>query len=195
MAWGLFLVLAPFGMKDIGIVAAIYPAVWGGRLLPERCPAILQKSMLFWGMLLQGVALVLLVFASALIHYLVLAALLGWGTAMVYPTFLATIAENTHPHDRAQSLGVFRFWRDLGYAVGALLTGIIADMLGVHAGILVIGALTLGSALIIQHRMRCRTNAIKLATWFLRKLQHVLGFHGLQTEQKQTRESYFRVRS
>lgn len=179
MAWGLFpLVLAQkgFGMKDIGIVAAIYPAVWGfGQLFTGRMSDYFcKKSMLFWGMLLQGVALVLLVFAGTFIHYLVLAALLGWGTAMVYPTFLATIAENTHPYDRAQSLGVFRLWRDLGYALGALLTGMLADALGVHAGIFVIGVLTLGSALLIARRMRCRTDSIKLATWFLQKLQHAM---------------------
>jgi len=81
---------------------------------------------------------------------------LGWGTAMVYPTFLAAIAENTHPHDRAQSLGTFRLWRDLGYAVGAVLTGVLADAFGVSAPIVVIALLTLVSALVIQTRMHPR---------------------------------------
>jgi predicted MFS family arabinose efflux permease len=85
-----------------------------------------------------------------------LAALLGWGTAMVYPTFLATVAENTNPSDRAQSLGVFRFWRDIGYAIGAALTGIIADWFGINSSIIVIGILTALSAFIIYYRMKCK---------------------------------------
>ena len=82
---------------------------------------------------------------------------------MVYPTFLATVAENTHPADRANSLGVFRFWRDLGYAIGAILTGIIADTFGINASILAIGLLTIFSAIIILYRMKCSDkNSIKV---------------------------------
>jgi MFS family permease len=73
---------------------------------------------------------------------------------MVYPTFLATIAENTHPVDRAKSLGVFRLWRDLGYAIGAILTGLIADIMGINTSIIVIGILTISSAIIIGGRMK-----------------------------------------
>jgi len=175
MAWGLFpLMLAQqdFSLEAIGLIVAIYPAVWGiGQLLTGKMSdSFCKKSLLFWGMFLQGLALVSFVFAVSLAHYAALSVLLGWGTAMVYSTFLATIAENTHPQDRAQSLGVFRMWRDLGYAIGALLTGIIADAFGVNAGIITIGVLTLGSALIVQQRMRCRTDAVKLATWLLQKL-------------------------
>jgi MFS family permease len=130
-----------------------------------------KKSMLFWGMLLQGLALVALALAATFFHYVALSVVLGWGTAMVYPTFLATIAENTHPHDRAKSLGVFRLWRDSGYVAGALLTGIIADALGFDASIITIGLLTLGSALIIARRMRCRTDAVKLGEWLIKNLQ------------------------
>ena len=72
-------------------------------------------------------------------HYIILSVVLGWGTAMVYPTFLATVAENTNPQDRAKSLGIFRLWRDSGYAIGAILTGIIADSLGINVSIIVIG--------------------------------------------------------
>jgi MFS family permease len=78
---------------------------------------------------------------------------LGWGTAMVYPTFLASIAENTNPIDRAKSIGTFRLWRDLGYAIGAILTGIIADLLNINSAIIFIGALTLISSIIIKIRM------------------------------------------
>jgi len=91
-----------------------------------------------------------------MVHFIVLSSiLLGWGTAMVYPTFLATVAEHTHPADRAGSIGVFRLWRDMGYAIGAILTGVIADALGIHAAILIIGLLTMFSAGIIYFRMKC----------------------------------------
>ena len=124
--------------------------------------------MLFWGMFLQALALVLFVFASSLLHFVLLASFLGWGTAMVYPTFLATVAENTHPLDRPKSLGVFRLWRDLGYAIGAILTGVIADVFGIDTSIVVIGALTLISALIIHYRMRCKTISPKLTDWIFK---------------------------
>jgi predicted MFS family arabinose efflux permease len=87
---------------------------------------------------------------------ILLSALLGWGTAMVYPTFLATVAEHTHPADRANSIGVFRLWRDLGYAFGAILTGVVADAFGMDASVLSIAGLTFASALIIWIRMRER---------------------------------------
>ena len=113
-----------------------------------------KKHMLFLGMLLQGVALLFIAYADTITHYIVLSSILGWGTAMVYPTFLATIAENTHPHDRAESLGVFRLWRDLGYAIGAILTGLIADSFGITASIVVIGVLTIVSSIVIEARMK-----------------------------------------
>jgi MFS family permease len=80
--------------------------------------------------------------------------MLGWGTAMVYPTFLATVAENTNPIDRPKSLGIFRLWRDLGYAIGAIITGIIADTVGLNASIITIGFLTVASSFIILKRMK-----------------------------------------
>ncbi len=105
-------------------------------------------------MLLQGVALLFFAFADTLTHFVLLSSILGLGTAMVYPTFLATIAENTNPHDRAKSLGVFRLWRDLGYATGAILTGLIADLFGIASSIVVIGILTIISSVIIEARMK-----------------------------------------
>ena len=100
----------------------------------------------------------------------IISSVLGIGTAMVYPTFLATVAENTHPTDRANSLGVFRLWRDMGYAIGAILTGIIADTLGISASILVIGLLTIGSAGVIFYRMRCLDNySVKIWNWLTKK--------------------------
>ena len=122
--------------------------------------------MLFTGMFLQGIVLLAMPWAQTMTHYMILSIILGWGTAMVYPTFLATVAENTNPLDRAKSLGIFRLWRDLGYAIGAILTGIIADTLGINASIIVIGILTVASSFIIQYRMKCRTdNSKKLWNW------------------------------
>ncbi len=162
MAWGILPILLAtkgFSLDQIGIITATYPAVWGvGQLFTGKMADLFcKKNLLFLGMLLQGVVLIALLFAQTMVHFLILSVLLGWGTAMVYPTFLATVAENTHPHDRAKSLGVFRLWRDLGYAIGAFLTGVIADTLGLPASILVIGLLTTASAMIIYYRMRCFT--------------------------------------
>lgn len=170
MAWGLFPILLAqknFTLAQIAVITAIYPAVWGiGQLFTGKmADYFCKKSMLFWGMFLQGIALLFFVLASSFSHYLILAALLGWGTAMVYPTFLVGIAENTNPVDRPKSIGVFRLWRDLGYAIGAILTGIIADFFGINTSVIVIGILTLLSSLVIQKRMRCTTKSPKLSDW------------------------------
>ena len=171
MAWGIFPILLAFkgfSIGEIGIVTAIYPAVWGigqlftGKMADKFC----KKDILYVGMFLQAIALIVLVWADSMVDFVVLSSILGWGTAMVYPTFLATVAENTHPQDRAKSIGIFRLWRDLGYAIGAILTGIIADFFSINAAILFIGFLTLGSALIIHLRMKCSTGgAVKLWDW------------------------------
>jgi MFS family permease len=167
MAWGILPILLAtkgFSISEIGIITAIYPAVWGigqlftGKMADKFC----KKDMLYIGMLLQAIALIALVGAHSMLHFVIISIALGWGTAMVYPTFLATVAEHTHPQDRAKSIGIFRLWRDLGYAIGAILTGIIADLFSIHAAILFIGLLTLGSAFVIRYRMRCRTeDAVK----------------------------------
>lgn len=149
-------------MREIGILVAIYPGVWGlGQLVTGKmADHYRKKRLLFLGMLLQGAALMVLAIPGGFVHYLTACIALGWGTAMVYPTFMAAVAENTHPHDRAGSLGVFRFWRDLGYALGALLTGIIAGAFGSEPGIITVGFLTLISALVIQWRMQNFTGTI-----------------------------------
>ncbi|MDO8992270.1 MAG: MFS transporter, partial [Daejeonella sp.] len=144
MAWGIFpilLAIKGFSIAEIGIIAAIYPAVWGigqlftGKMADKFC----KKDILYVGMFLQAIALIVLVWADSMVDFVILSSILGWGTAMVYPTFLATVAENTHPQDRAKSIGIFRLWRDLGYAIGAILTGIIADFFSINAAILFIG--------------------------------------------------------
>ncbi|HJS53452.1 MAG TPA: MFS transporter [Chitinophagaceae bacterium] len=181
MAWGIFPILLAskgFSIGEIGIVAAIYPAVWGigqlftGRMADKLC----KKDMLYIGMFLQAVALIVLVWANTMLHFVILSSILGWGTAMVYPTFLATVAENTNPQDRAKSIGIFRLWRDLGYAIGAILTGIIADLISINASIIFIGLLTLISAFIIRYRMKCRINgSLKMWDWVTNKSRQTAG--------------------
>lgn len=158
MVWGILPVLLAtkgFQLKEIGILTAIYPAVWGISQLftGKMADKYSKRKLLFWGMFLQTIALVFLVFAEKTSHFLVLSILLGKGTALVYPTFLATIAENTHPLDRAKSIGIFRLWRDLGYAIGAILTGILADFFSLEVAILCIGILTGISSFVILFRM------------------------------------------
>ena len=175
MAWGIFPIMLAskhFTLQQIGIVTAVYPAVWGigqlftGKMADKLC----KKDMLYTGMLLQALALFSLVWAETMFHFIVLSAVLGWGTAMVYPTFLATVAENTHPQDRAQSIGIFRLWRDMGYAIGAILTGIIADLFSINAAIIFIAVLTFISALIIHYRMSCgESKTKKLWNWLIQK--------------------------
>ncbi|MCZ2475051.1 MFS transporter [Aquirufa ecclesiirivi] len=175
MVWGIFPILLAskeFELQEIGIITAIYPAVWGlGQLLTGKMSdKFCKKDMLFVGMLLQGIALILLIWAETMGQYMGISALLGWGTAMVYPTFLATLAENTHPLDRAKSMGIFRLWRDLGYAIGALMTGIIADYFGIITAIVFIGLLTSFSAIIIKIRMRCgEGESVKIWDWLIGK--------------------------
>ncbi len=175
MVWGLFPILLAskgFTIGQIGIIIAAYPAVWGiGQLFTGKMADIFcKKDLLFTGMLLQGLALVILISANTMTHFIILSVILGWGTALVYPTFLATVAENTHPADRANSLGVFRLWRDLGYAVGAILTGVIADAFGINISILVIGLLTIFSGIIIFYRMKCNSgNFIQIIDWLKNK--------------------------
>jgi MFS family permease len=158
MIWGLLpilLISMQFDVAQVGILTAIYPTVWGiGQLFTGKMSDIYsKKQMLFWGMLLQGIAILLIAYNSSFIILASISVLLGLGTALVYPTFLSTIAEATTPHQRAESIGVFRLWRDLGYAFGAIISGIIADLYGLQYAILFIGALTIMSSLVIKIRM------------------------------------------
>jgi MFS family permease len=188
MAWGIFPILLAtkgFTIGEIGIVTAIYPAVWGigqlftGRMADKFC----KKDMLYVGMFLQAIALIVLVWANTMSHFIILSSILGWGTAMVYPTFLATVAENTNPQDRAKSIGIFRLWRDSGYAIGAILTGIIADLISINASIIFIGMLTLLSAFIIRYRMNCRTgDSLKIWDWITNKHKQHAGTDNTRTD-------------
>ncbi len=159
MAWGafpLFLAAAGLSLSQIGVVVAVYPAFWGilqiftGKLSDYTG----RKHMLWMGMLLQGFSLLLFTSMESYIAFIATAALLGTGTAMVYPTFLAAIADLTHPLDRAESVGVFRLWRDGGYALGAIFSGIIADLFDLNLAIVLTGILSLGSAVWILAGMK-----------------------------------------
>lgn len=158
MVWGILPMLLAkqgFGIATIGLITAVYPAVWGiGQLFTgAMADRYNKRKMLYWGMFLQGIALLFLLWAENVTHYILIAIVLGWGTAMVYPTFLATVAENTHPLDRAGSIGIFRLWRDLGYAIGAILTAVLAEAYGLHTSVLGVSLLTILSASIIYFRM------------------------------------------
>jgi MFS family permease len=159
MIWGLLpiiLIRKNFGLVDIGIISSIYPAVWGlSQIITGKMADLFSKKMLlFWGMLVQAIAIVLLTAANSYTEMVLISIAMGIGTALVYPTFLATISDNTHALDRGKSLGIFRFWRDSGYAIGAVITGITADQLGINASIILIGILTLLSAFFILFRMK-----------------------------------------
>lgn len=159
MIWGLFPILLlskGFSANELATIIAIYPSVWGLSQLftGKLADHFAKKALLFWGMFLQGLAILGLVWAQSFFAFAALSVVLGLGTAVVYPTFLAAIADNTHPSQRAQSIGVYRLWRDLGYAVGALLTGILADIWSLDTAIYAIGLLTIFSALVILVRMR-----------------------------------------
>jgi MFS family permease len=159
MAWGLFpLVFAAAGMNltQVGLLAAIYPAVSGfGQLatgaLSDRTG---RKPLIVWGMWVQAIGIAGVALTDAFAGFVVGAVLLGLGTAMVYPTLLAAIGDVAHPSWRASAVGVYRLWRDLGYAIGALLAGLTADAFGLSAAIWAIAALTFVSGVVSATRMK-----------------------------------------
>jgi MFS family permease len=158
LAWGLFPILFAshgLGVERIGLLAALYPAVWGvGQLatgtLSDRWG---RKQLIAGGMFVQAGAIALIAMATSFAPWAVGAALLGAGTAMVYPTLLAAVSDVAHPAWRASAVGVYRLWRDGGFAVGALIAGIVADLLGLHAAIWTVAALTALSGLVVVVRM------------------------------------------
>lgn len=158
--WGLVPLLLfqrQFTVSEIGMIAGTYPAVWGicqlftGKMGDHFC----KKQLITTGMLLQAIAIVLLVFFTSFTGAITAAVLLGLGTGLVYPNFLTVVAENAHPTQRAEVMGVFRFWRDMGYVVGALLSGVLADWLGLETALYAIAAITAGAGLIANVRMCC----------------------------------------
>ncbi len=158
LAWGLFpLFFAQAGLSvaRIGLLAAVYPAVWGlGQLwtggLSDR---VGRKWLIAGGMALQAAAIAAVAAANGFGAWLAATAVLGAGTAMVYPTLLAAIGDVAHPTWRARAIGVYRLWRDLGFAVGAVTAGLIADAYSIPVAIYAVSALTLGSAAVVAMRM------------------------------------------
>jgi MFS family permease len=159
MSWGIFpLFFAGFGLgvERIGILKAVYPATWGilqvaTGPLSDRWG---RKGLIVGGMWVQAAGLLLTAFTSTFPFWLAGSLLLGIGTAMVYPSLIAAVSDASHPTWRARSLSVYRFWRDLGYAIGALSAGVIADLLGMSSAIAIIGALTFASGAVVALVMR-----------------------------------------
>jgi MFS family permease len=153
MAWGLFpLLFASSGLTvgKIGFLAAVYPATWGllqlwTGTLSDR---VGRKWMIVIGMWVQALGIWLIAIAGAFAAWLLGSFLLGLGTALVYPTLLAAVSDVAHPEWRASAVGVYRLWRDGGYALGAILSGIIADLLGLEFAIAVIGIITFLSGVV-----------------------------------------------
>ena len=158
MAWGLFpLVFSAAGLtlSQIGTLAALYPVTWGIAQLATGALSdrVGRKPLITSGMWVQAVGIGVIAMSHTGAGFATGSVMLGLGTAMVYPTLLAAIGDVASPAWRASSIGVYRFWRDLGYAVGAMLTGVTADVLGVSAALWLIAALTVGSGLIAAWRM------------------------------------------
>jgi MFS family permease len=158
LAWGLLPLLFVRGglpVAQVGLLAALYPAVWGlGQLLTGPLSDRLgRKRLITAGMLLQALALAGTAVAGGFLPWAACAILLGVGTAMVYPTLLAAISDVAHPSWRATAVGVYRLWRDTGFAVGALLAGLVADLAGLRAAVWVVAALTAASGLVVAGRM------------------------------------------
>jgi MFS family permease len=159
MAWGLFPIFfatAGLSLREIGWLAAIYPGVWGMSQLVTGALSdrIGRKWLIASGMWTQAIGIVVTVLSAHFVGFALGGVLLGIGTAMVYPTLLAAIGDVAHASWRASAVGVYRLWRDLGYAVGAVLAGVCADAFGIRSSIGVVAAVTFVSGVIVAFRMR-----------------------------------------
>ncbi len=162
LAWGLFPLLfisSGLSLEATSVLAAIYPATWGicqvwtGAL----SDAWGRKPLIVAGMVIQGLALVSLTVRQGFGSWAAALTALGVGTALVYPALLAAVADHARPASRAAAVGVYRLWRDLGYAAGALLAGVLADALGMLGAISVVGAITIASGLVVALRLNERS--------------------------------------
>ncbi|MDP1731862.1 MAG: MFS transporter [Devosia sp.] len=163
MAWGVFpLFFAASGLRldQIGLLAALYPATWGIAQLFTGAwsDKVGRKWLIASGMWVQAAGIAVVILSSSFVGFAIGAALLGVGTAMVYPTLLAAIGDVAQPSWRASAVGVYRFWRDLGYAVGALIAGVVADLLGLAVAMWVVAGVTLASGIVVALRMDARLN-------------------------------------
>lgn len=158
LAWGLFPLIfaaAGLGLDAIGVLAGLYPAVWGLTQLVTGglSDKLGRKWLIASGMWLQAVGIVAIALWWSYAGFAAGAVLLGVGTAMVYPTLLAAIGDVAHPSWRASAVGVYRLWRDLGYALGAVIAGIVADLFGLSQAALVVAGLTFFSGIVVAVRM------------------------------------------
>jgi MFS family permease len=158
LAWGLFPIYfadAGLSVGRIGVLAAVYPAIWGlGQLVTGALSdRIGRKRLIAGGMIVQAIAIAAIAATTGFGPWILGAMLLGIGTAMVYPTLLAAIGDVAHPLWRARAVGVYRLWRDAGFAVGAILAGILADTFSVTVAISAVAALTALSGLVVVVRM------------------------------------------
>jgi MFS family permease len=170
MAWGVFpLLFVAHGvsLEGVGLIKAVYPVIWGaGQIVTgSLADRIGRKPLIVWGMLVQaaGHAVIGLGLEAPLLSGLGGSVLLGLGTAMVYPALLAAVGDVAHPTWRATSVGVYRFWRDLGYAVGALMAGVVAVWLGLVWAVHVAGILTALSGLLAWVQMDETLPRIRIA--------------------------------
>lgn len=158
LAWGLFPLVfaaASLSLAQIGLLASIYPGVWGVAQLVTGglSDRVGRKWLIACGMWLQAVGIVITAIASGFAGFASGSVLLGLGTAMVYPTLLAAIGDVAHPSWRGSAMGVYRFWRDMGYAFGAIIAGVIADTFGLTAAVYAVAVITLLSGTVVAARM------------------------------------------
>jgi MFS family permease len=158
MAWGLlpiYYAAAGLTFSQIGILAAIYPGVWGiGQLLTGSwSDRIGRKKLIVAGLFIQTTGIALIALTTTFSSWVTAAVILGAGTALVYPTLLAAVGDQAHPAWRATSLGVYRFWRDAGFAVGAIVTGIVADLTNPRGAIWLVAGITALSGVVVAKRM------------------------------------------
>ncbi|WP_308272433.1 MFS transporter [Kitasatospora sp. SUK 42] len=154
LTWGVFPLLFTdhgLGLAAIGLIKGLYPLLWGFGQIPtgHLADRLGRKPLIVTGMLVQavGLGLALVLLDRPLLAGIVSAVLLGFGTAMVYPALIASVSDHAHPNSRANALGTYRFWRDIGYAAGALVAGVLADALGLNATIVAAAVLTAASGL------------------------------------------------
>jgi MFS family permease len=159
VSWGLFtLYFASFNLNvnDIGFLKALHPAIWGVLQLATGTLSdkIGRRVLIYSGMLVQAGGIWVVLFSGSTIGWIAGMSLLGVGTAMVYPTLLAAISDIAHPKWRATSLGVYRFWRDLGFVFGALGAGYLADLFGANLAIQTVAWIALASGIFVMVVMR-----------------------------------------
>ena len=161
MSWGVFPLLfinLGVGLEGVGWIKAVYPVVWGaGQVITgPLTDRIGRKPLIVWGMFVQVLGHIVIGFElfSPLVSGLTGSVFLGIGTAMVYPALLAAVSDAAHPSWRASSLGVYRFWRDMGYAIGALMAGIVSSCLGLVWAVHIAGLVTLLSGIVVWIRMK-----------------------------------------